>query len=186
MSQTSTTLSIESGRIYHIYNHAVGSENLFRNHYDYLRFINDWQKRMPGIAEVYAYCLLPNHFHMMLKVIALPKQFSDSLGVVCNAYSKYFNNKYKRMGSLFVKPFKRRIADSDKDLAWLPWYIHRNPLHHKISLDGEHYQWSSFPEYVAGKSALVNFDFLLNFFGGLDAMVAHHKMNEANWNKNGL
>lgn len=186
MSYTSTTLPIETGRIYHVYNHAVGNENLFRNQNDYLRFISDWQKRMPGIADVYAYCLLPNHFHMMLKVIAPPKQFSDAFGVVCNAYSKYYNNKYRRMGSLFVKPFKRRIADSDKELAWIPWYIHRNPLHHKFFLDWEQYEWSSFREYVAGESVMVTFDYLLNFYGGLDAMIAHHKMNELHWNSKGL
>lgn len=186
MAYTTTTLPIESGRIYHIYNHAVGSDTLFRGQSDYNRFINDWQKRMPAVAEVYAYCLLPNHFHMMLKVIAPPKDFSNAFGVVCNAYSKYYNNKMKRMGSLFVKPFKRRIADSDSDLAWLPWYIHRNPMHHNISYDWEHYPWSSFKDYLAGTSALVNFKFLLEFYGGLDSMITHHKSHSTDWNSDGL
>jgi len=106
--------------IYHIYNHANGNENLFREDENYGYFLQRYWEFIDPIAEIYAYCLMPNHFHLMVKIRRedeiseyfklsknlidvedlsglISKQFSN----LFNAYSKAFNKKYSRRGSLF-------------------------------------------------------------------------------------
>lgn len=55
-------------KVYHIYNHANGNENLFRNPANYSYFLEKYSEYIYPIAETYAYCLMPNHFHLMIKV----------------------------------------------------------------------------------------------------------------------
>jgi REP element-mobilizing transposase RayT len=75
MAYTTSMMPIEQGCIYHIYNHAAGTERILQNDYACRRMLADIGKRMPAVAEVYAYCLMPNHMHLMLKVMAEPPIF---------------------------------------------------------------------------------------------------------------
>jgi putative transposase len=59
---------LESGGVYHIYNHAVGGENLFREDENYLFFLGKIESRILPVAEVLAYCLMPNHFHFVIRI----------------------------------------------------------------------------------------------------------------------
>lgn len=54
--------------VYHIYNHANGSENLFRNEENYHYFLSKYAEYIFPIADTYAYCLMPNHFHLMVRI----------------------------------------------------------------------------------------------------------------------
>ena len=188
MSYTTSTMPIEQGNIYHIYNHAVGAEKNFQKGQECRRIITDLEKRMPAVSEIYAYCIMSNHMHLMLKVTAEPPEFSKALGDVLNAYAKWYNTLNHRMGSIFVKPFKRRIVISSDDLTWLPWYIHRNPLHHHLTTDWQAFPWSSFRFYLEPQTApsFLNTSFLLNQYGSLQQMLAHHQVASASWIENEL
>ena len=59
---------MEAGNFYHIYNHANGSENLFRNDENYNFFLRKWSQHIEPIADSYAYCLMPNHFHFLVRI----------------------------------------------------------------------------------------------------------------------
>jgi putative transposase len=59
---------LESGGVYHLYNHAVGSDNLFREEENYLFFMRKFESRILPVVEIFAYCLMPNHFHFVIRV----------------------------------------------------------------------------------------------------------------------
>jgi REP element-mobilizing transposase RayT len=176
MAYSSTTLPIEQGNIYHIYNHAVGNENIFSKPFECERFLADIGKRLPRAADIFAWCLMCNHFHFLLRVTGEPKDFSNALGEALNAYAKWYNIRNDRMGSVFVKPFKRKAAADIDYIRWLVWYIHSNITHHKISSDWHLYPWSSYGYYAgnAAPPAFLNTAFLPKLFGGLEAMIHFH------------
>lgn len=80
-----------------------------------------------GEITLIAYCLMPNHFHLLLK-----QKGRDSIDKFMNSlatrYSMYFNRKYKRVGSLYQGVYKAVLVDTDEQLLHLTRYIHRNPL----------------------------------------------------------
>ena len=183
MAYSTTTLPIEQGKIYHIYTHAVGDERIFSTPYQCERFLSDIEKRIPKAADVYAWCLMNNHFHFLLKVTADPKDFSNALGEALNAYAKWYNNRNERMGSLFVRPYKRKVAEDIDYIKWLMRYIHCNITHHKISPNWQHYPWSSFLNYIGKTDAhdFLDMTYLLKLFGNLEAMLAFHERPTANF-----
>lgn len=79
------------------------------------------------LVDIQAYCLMPNHFHLLLRA-------KDDVGVskfmqkLCTGYTMYFNKRYKRAGTLFEGKFKSTHADSDEYLKYLYAYIHLNPV----------------------------------------------------------
>jgi putative transposase len=99
-------------------------------------------------VELLAYCLMPNHFHLVVRQ-------SDDRGMpelvkrLSNAYVSYFNRRYDRVGSLFQGSYRAALIDEQKGLLTLSRYVHRNPLE---LLPGqgllEEYPYSSYPEYL--------------------------------------
>lgn len=136
------------GEFYHAYNRGNDKRIIFNDEYDNERFIkllylcNSDKKivfrevlaeesyqyeRGETIVDVGAYCLMPNHFHLLLheKVEGGISLFMLKL---LTAYSTYFNNKNKRTGGLFEGKFKATHADTDEYLKYLFSYIHLNPI----------------------------------------------------------
>ena len=181
MAYSRTTLPLQQNGIYHLFSRGVGKERVFKEDKDYTHFLEIVSKKLVPLTEIYAYCLIPNHYHFMLKVIEEPFLVSKAIGELGVSYAKWFNIKYDRMGSLFMSPFKRIVLAGDREIGWIPWYIHRNPMHHGITNDWENYQWSSYTAYITGKPTKINTSFLLGFYGGLAAMVSHHKANAVHW-----
>ncbi len=112
-----------------------------------------------------AYCLMPNHFHFLLKQTDATTihHFMNSLGV---RYSMYFNRKYRRVGPLFQGVYKAVRVTSDEQLLHLTRYIHRNP----ITLASQDlllrsYEYSSYPQYLGfNRAAWVHPEDILNSF----------------------
>jgi putative transposase len=112
---------------YHIYNRGVNKENLFKEEMNYWYFLKLYTRYIGPIAETYAYCLMKNHFHLLLRILSmeeiilaigdgsrnevganLPDDYpSRCLSNFFNAYSKGMNKQYNRTGSLFQHPFGR-------------------------------------------------------------------------------
>jgi hypothetical protein len=168
---------------FHVYNHAVGNDVLFKNPADYARFLDSVEKYLLPVAEIYAYCLLSNHFHFLLKVTGPAERFSIQSSHCYNSYSRYFNTKYQRMGTLLVRPFSRLEAYNDDQKRWLTWYIHRNPLHHKLTQRWMYYTYSSYSLYKSGQEGILTKGPLLTLFGGLEQMIAFHDRQAATWNE---
>lgn len=135
---------------YHCYNRGVDKRITFEDEADYCRFLEqlylantgtplrrddigtrDFEEilKLPRdgtLVAVGAFCLMPNHFHLVLKEIVEGgiTKFMQKLGT---AYTMYFNGRYERTGNLFVKPFRSRHIDTDRYFQYLINYLHCNP-----------------------------------------------------------
>ncbi len=187
-------LSLLPSNYYHIYNHAVGKEYLFREAENYRFFLEKYTKHIYPIAETYTYSLLPNHFHFLIKIrdedslikAAFPKfktlekllsekyiskQFSNCF----SSYTQAYNNRYKRMGSLFMKNFKRKPVLNDEYISKLIHYIHVNPVHHGLVTNIGDWHWSSYNTCLSTHSTKINRDEVLNWFGSKETFIRFHQ-----------
>jgi len=154
--------SFAVGEYYHIYNRGVDKREIFSDRRDYERFvkllylcnssisvdfdnINNGKEfeiiRGDQIVAIGVWCLMPNHFHLLFRVLDLDTDsdnreakppgyngISAFMHKVQTAYSMYFNRKYERTGCLFQGPFKAQHVDNDRYLKYLFAYIHLNPI----------------------------------------------------------
>lgn len=170
-----------SNQFYHIYNRANGSEILFREPKNYQFFLKRWNKYLNEIVDVWAYCLMPNHFHFLVKVLEPNgdlKGFENLSGLVSNqfsklfnSYTKSFNSVYNRHGSLFQKPFKHVLVDSQNYLLTLIYYIHHNPIHHGFTENYVDWSWSSYPAIVGNSKTKVQRNKVIDLFGDREAFI---------------
>ena len=111
----SEPMSLQPGVIYHIYNRGVNGETIFKEKRNYEHFINLYVKHIQPVVDTYAFCLLPNHFHLLVEIKNLTgledlsgfKSASQAFSNLFNAYAKAINKAYGRTGPLFERPFKR-------------------------------------------------------------------------------
>ncbi len=153
---------------FHIYNRGNNKENIFKEEKNYLYFLNLMNKYLVDICDIYAYCLLPNHFHLVLKT--KPKQESKAISQkfsnMFNTYSKAINKAYERNGSLFKDRFSRKRIDNEKYLIQLIVYTHLNPQKHGLIQDFRKYQHSSYASYLSNLATKINRTFILDLFDG--------------------
>jgi putative transposase len=175
---------IEQGYFYHLFNRGNNRENIFIEQEHYLKFLTLCNKYLPDISDMLAYCLLPNHFHMLVYIHEYPDRvskpcqgyYSLPFSHLFNSYAQWFNKKTGRTGSLFQRPFKRiRITDEDY-LRKLIYYIHRNPLHHQVNKNPENYLFSSYQSLICKHNTLLKPDKVLEWFGGIKNFIEYHKM----------
>ena len=83
-------------------------------------------KRTP-IVDVFAYCLMPNHFHLGLKEIS-DRGIEKFVHKLCTSYAMYYNNKYDHSGTIFQGQYRSKNIDTDEYLRYLIQYIHLNPF----------------------------------------------------------
>ena len=179
--------------MYHIWTHANGDENLFRGERNYTYFLDRYSYYIEPVANTFAYCLMPNHLHLMVRVKGedeirksfngkdltgfenlsglVSKQFSN----LFNAYSKAYNKMYKRRGSLFERQFNRKPITSDTYFGTLIAYIHNNPVHHGFTTSPGQWPHSSWHAYVQQKITKVKREEGLSWFGGHDEFLSVHR-----------
>ena len=139
----SRTERLERGKYYHIYNRGINGCDLFREPDNYNHFMKLYENHIESIADTYAWVLMKNHFHFLIK-LNLPSDlpgFQNLEGLkpphqhfsnLFNAYTKAFNKKYGRTGSLFEKNFHRKEITNVEYLKKVIVYIHLNPVHHRF------------------------------------------------------
>ena len=113
----------------------------------FLNVLESRTKDKDPVVDIISYCLMPTHFHFVLKeneVDGISKFISD----FSNSYTRYFNNKYNRKGTLWESSYKRVEVDSDEQLLHLTRYIHLNPTSANLVNEPEDWKWSSFKEYI--------------------------------------
>jgi len=99
------------------------------------------------IVQIIAYCIMPTHIHVVLKQL-VDNGISVYIGNVLNSYSKHFNAKHKRKGPLWEGKFKNVLVQTDEQLLHLTRYIHLNPSTAGIVDKPEHWNHSSYLEYL--------------------------------------
>ncbi len=184
------SLELESEKVYHIYNRANGNEKLFLNEEHYYLFLLKYGQYISPIVETLAYCLLPNHFHLMVKIKnykslseslrlsesdITPQLISKQFGNLFSSYTQSFNKKYERKGSLFIPRFKRKEVTDSSYFTKLVAYIHTNPVKHGLVKDPIDWMFSSYHAYTSLKKSNVQTDLLIEFFGSQDELVKFHK-----------
>lgn len=160
---------LEAGFFYHIYNHAVADGNLFMEDTNYQHFLKLWEKYASPIAETYAYCLMPNHFHFLVKIKEIspplkPNRYSQIFGNFFNAYSKAFNKRYSRKGSLFYESFCRKRVMDDLYLKKLIIYIHKNPVESNFVKHIQNWKYSSYETILENKTSFISSKEVMSLF----------------------
>lgn len=132
-------------------------------------------------VELTAFCLMPNHFHLMVR-----EKEEGGIGRymqrVLNAYTKYINAKYGKSGHLFQGPYQAVHVDENKQLLYLSTYIHRNPRELKSWKNKENrYPWSSYPDYCGNNrwGELLSTDIVLDQFSSKENYHAFSKSSPA-------
>jgi len=124
------------------------------------------------LVEIIAFCLMPNHFHFLLKQITAGG-ISKFIGNFTNSYTRYFNTKNKREGALFKGKFKAVRIESDEQLLHVSRYIHLNPYSSyviKTLEELENYPYSSLPEYLQkSPNSLCQKEIILDQFKNLNS-----------------
>lgn len=114
------------------------------------QILENLKKERKFLVEIIAYCLMPNHFHFLLKQ-AIEGGISKFVSNFSNSYTRYFNIKNKRTGHLFQGKFKAVRVKTVEQLLHLSRYIHLNPYSSYVVRtlkDLAKYPYSSFPEYL--------------------------------------
>ncbi len=184
---------------YHVYNRGVEKRDIFIDRDDYLAFLHllktslsplprqgttltgtdifspkanrPRRKNFFSQLDLLAYCLMPNHFHLLVKQKD-SLSLSKFMRTVCTSYSMYFNKKYDRVGSLFQGIFKAIDIDNEDYFLWVSRYIHRNPENFRS------YQYSSYGDYLGMRqTSWLNSKIILNMFSESDLLKNKNYQN---------
>lgn len=186
--------------VYHIYNHANGNENLFRKEKNYIYFLDRYRQYIQPIAVTFAYCLMPNHFHFLIRIHSeeeltkflikkmklseedhggveelirrLPSQQFSNL---FNGYTKAINKAFNRKGSLFQPNLKRKVVEDERYFTTLIRYIHLNPVIHGFVDDANRWKYSSLPAYNSDKPSYLARKTVFDWFDGKELFQEYHK-----------
>ncbi|MEW4925074.1 transposase [Algibacter sp. 2305UL17-15] len=169
---------IEQGHYYHIYNRGNNGQNIFLEDLNYNYFLQLIIKYLVPDFQIFSYCLLPNHFHILLRVKEECKLPSQQFSNLFNAYTKAMNKKYNRTGSLLEKPFKRINISNEEYLKTLVLYIHLNPEKHEISKDFSIYKYSSYQSIISQGKTNIPREEVIDWFGDLLNFKEAHKQKK--------
>jgi len=185
--------------VYHVYNRGINKQLTFTTKKEYRRAIlalefyrvsnppirlskfleldKEKQKEITEVinqteklVQIICFCLMPSHFHFLLKQ-KKDNGISKFLGNFQNSYTRYFNTRNERDGSLFLDQFKAKRIETDEQLIHVSRYIHLNPhtgFIIKTIKELEEYPWSSFPNYITGNNGFLEPDLVLDMFGSRD------------------
>lgn len=148
----------ESG-IYHVMLRGIDRQLIFEDSEDHFRFLDIVQEcRQLCNFKLYAYCLMGNHVHLLIKV--QESGLETIFKRIGGRYVYYYNAKYQRTGHLFQDRFKSEPIDDDSYFLTVLRYIHQNPVKAKLCSKVEEYPFSSFGEYLR-ESTFVDTGFAL-------------------------
>ena len=181
-------------KYYHLFSRANGSEKLFKTDENYEFFLSKLQFHVSCVADVLAWCLLPNHFHLLIHVKSekfisesyqkikqkplidnelLPDFIMERFSNLLNSYTKAFDKVYYRKGALFMDYLRRvEIKDEPQLLATL-FYVHKNPVHHNLCHLIEDWKWSSYNGLINNRS--IHCDEVMKWFSGKEAFIDFHQ-----------
>jgi len=162
---------------YHVYNRGAHQQLLFKDKKDYQTFtdiLGYYLQNPLGLAQstkkrlakdykepffvkpipahnLLAYCLMPNHFHLMIKQVSSDITISDLMRRLCVGYAMYYNDRYHHSGTIFQGKYKNVLVENEYQWIYLSKYIHRNPMHLQrtdLCKNLVDYPYSSYPSYL--------------------------------------
>jgi len=177
---------------YHVYNRGHNYQGIFIDSQDYFNLFKRLkillslsehpgnkshgkgnlrlQPLPKGSFDIIAYCLMPNHFHFVIKQNS-NVAISTLINRLFTSYVKYFNLKYDRVGSIFQDTYKAKLVENDAYLSYLSAYIHNNP-------EEINSEYSSFGEYMnPNKTGICNTKLVLNMFDNNSALYKKFVIN---------
>lgn len=170
--------SINTGKVYHVFNKSIAGYKIFNKDSEYLRMFKTLlyyqspnpiisfskflrgesnqkekafslsSKPRPKLVQIIAYCIMPTHLHLVIKQLA-DRGISVFMNNIQNSYTRYYNILHNRKGPLWEGPFKNVLVDTDEQLLHLTRYVHLNPATAYLISDMEEWQWSSYHEYLS-------------------------------------
>jgi putative transposase len=184
----------EAGRFYHVYNRTVDKKPMFKTTRNYEFFLKKYDHYLSPVLDTYAYNLLGNHFHLMVRIksyleLATFKKLPtlDALTthqIVSHQFQKFFqsyamafNKQENRTGALFQEPFKRALIDNDAYFTRLVFYIHTNASHHNLVENFRDWSWSSYGRIMIEKPSRLMKKEVLDWFGGNEQYLVFHSDN---------
>ena len=203
-------ISFVEGEFYHLYNRGVDKRTIFPSATDYRRFLmllylanSDQDTRISNalrttkypvlftldrgepLVAIGAYCLMPNHFHLLVTPI-IENGISQFMLKLQTGYSMYFNTKNDRNGALFQGPFRSTHADNDRYLQYLYSYIHLNPAKlqdpqwkervgskNALTKFVESYPYSSYGAYLNNSHAITSPNEFPDYFSSKEDVMSH-------------
>ena len=187
--------NLEPGFFYHIFNRGINGGEVFLNDDNRLFFLQKVSLYLLPVAEIYAYCLMPNHFHFVIRIkewtennFAKVPNFgkvehdlhaeksiaSKQFAKLISSYTQAFNKYHNRHGNLFERPFKRKRITSEDYLRKAIVYIHRNPIN--MGENMEEYRFSSYRRIISESKTAVQADEVLTLFGTVDNFKYLHRV----------
>ena len=169
----------KKGHFYHIYNHTVSGELMFRDQENYHFFMERWVNYLDDLVDVYAYCLMPDHFHFLIRVKKevtgdIHKRVTQAFRNFFSSYTLSFNKYWERSGSLFARSYKRKRVSQLRYLRALIRYIHENPIEHKFVDDCRLWKYSSHPAMLSQKDTRIKRREVLKLCGGKKEYINLH------------
>ena len=156
-----------SSGIYHIMLRGINRQIIFEDREDYQRFF-DTLKKYKAVSgyTIYAYCLMSNHVHILLK--AGQEDLDLIIKRIAGSYVYWYNWKYGRVGHLFQDRFKSEPIETDEYFLTVLRYIHQNPLKANICKKLEDYAYSSYKDYITRNNTFVDTSFAFSILGNID------------------
>jgi putative transposase len=174
------------GKFYHVYNRGINGCDLFKGKDNFEYFLNLYDIHISPIADTFAWVLMKNHFHLLVRIkeevdfispdrvsnpspdrvrnpvraLGPSKHFSN----LFNSYAQAFNKMYSRHGALFERPFKRKEIDDKDYFKNLVIYIHNNPVKHGFTEFAMDYPWSSYLTCISIKPTHLQRDAVIGWF----------------------
>lgn len=201
------TEPLNAGRLYHVYNQTNNRELLFLNDKDRWRFLYNLERFVSPYADILAYNLLPNHFHLLIEVKtkkslltrkyryfirelppgckALVMAEEDNMDLILknrftamlSGYATYFNIQHRRRGNFLHRPFCRKWINTIEYFEKVAYYIHANGLHHGLYDHILDQEWSSYHSVMLKDDTILALEKLFEYFGGEDACKKYHLEN---------
>ncbi|MGB3605727.1 MAG: transposase [Psychroserpens sp.] len=165
---------LQSGKYYHIYNRGNNKQNIYFEDDNYQYFKQLLKKHLLPILKIYAYCLLPNHFHLVLRINDDIQKPYQALSNLMNAYTKAINKRFNRSGSLFQKPFKRIEIENENYFKNLILYVHHNPEKHNVIDDYRNYEHSSYKSLIISKKDITDLNYVDKYFDSTENFIFVH------------
>lgn len=179
---------LTEGQYFHIYNRGVNSEDLFKEKRNYYYFLQQYKFYCSDVLETLAYCLLKNHFHLLVYVkenVEVPRKdgqgmfkmnASKQLGHFFNSYAQSINRAHKRTGPLFESPFERKWVDDESYIMSMIYYCNRNAQHHGFVKDFRDWEFSSYNSMIRNDNTLVVAEKVIRRFGNVAAFEKAHSI----------
>lgn len=202
-----TSVLLDLGMVYHITDHAVHNDNLFIDPDNYRFFLSKYEEKLKWVVDTFAYCLMPNHFHLAIQVkskaaileappevlekwqlsadstsLIFQERVSQQFSNVLNSYAQAVNKQRKRRGALYDDNFSRSPVFTSSYFYNMICYIHHNPVKHGFCTDFRDWKHSSYAALLSDETTFLKRDVIINRFGGKEGFIA----SQENWKQKPL